>query len=241
MKNIFTYIFLIFIFSCSSTKLEKKLIGKWYSSSKNRIETEFDFYKDSLVIYNNFGKSTLKWKVESKNIYTSYTNKSGPIFKIYNYKSNKDSESLNIEIIANNSAPLELTKAKNAFDFFQKLIGLEIQLPTKETKLEQIGFPNNLNFNIYAGYNDNILVVKTDLASDLNNLEKDVNKFKENSRDELKRHLRFNLIADKNITDSQMDSIKDLLKTTSIERIFRTYKSKQADYENSLNWFGEKE
>ena len=241
MKNFFTYFFIIFLFSCSSSKLEKKLIGNWYSSSENKIDSEFEFYKDTLVIYDSFGKSTLKWKVESKNIYTSYANKSGPIFKIYKYKSNKDSESLNIEIIANNSAPLELTKAKNSFDFFQKLIGLKIQLPIKETKLEQIGFPNNLNFNIYAGYNDNNLVVKTDLASNLTNLENEVNEFKRNSRDELKKFLRFNLIADKNITETQIDSIKERLKTTSIERIFRTYKSKQADYENGLNWFGEKE
>ena len=70
---------------------------------------------------------------------------------------------------------------------------------------------------------------------------KEVNDFKENSREELKPFLRFNLIADKNITEVQMDSIKNQLKKTSIELIFRTYKNGQTDYENNLNWFGQKE
>lgn len=239
MKNILTYIFIVLIFSCSSSKQERKLIGNWYSASENRIDSEFGFYKDTLVIYDSYGKSTLKWKVSEQKIYSSFLNENGPTYK---YKLDQNNDSLNLELIGEKGFILPtLIKAKNAFDFFQKIIGLKIQLPIKETELEQIGLPTNLNFNVYAGFIDNNLKVKTDLASDLNNLENEVNRFKEHSRDELKRFLRFNLIADKNITESQMDSIKGILKQTSIERIFRTYQNKQADYKNNLNWFGQKE
>ncbi|WP_417237676.1 hypothetical protein [Bizionia sp.] len=215
--------------------MEKKLIGNWYSSSKNRIYSELQFYKDTLVIYDSSGKTTLKWNLDEGKIYTSHLNQSGPI---YDY----DLKSINLKLVRNDTIELpKFTKAKNAYDFFQKILNMQIDLPIKDSELIEIGFLEHLNFNIYAGYNNKELVVKTDLTPDLNNLESEVTEFKEKSRDELKRLLRFNLIADKNISEFQMDSIKNRLKTTSIEQIFRTYKNKQTDYKNNLNWFGQKE
>ena len=244
MKNILTYIFLISLFSCTSTNQKGKLIGTWYSNSDDNYRfLEFQFYNDSLIIYDVLGKNSAQWTINKDEIYLThingFTNKKQ---LTYSYKLNKSNELLNLKILGDTIIQLpELIKAKNTYDFFQKKVGIEIDLPIKETKLEQIGSPSNLNFNIYVGFIDNNLKVKTDLSSDLNNLENEVSKFKDNSRDELKRFMRFNLIADKNVTESQMDSIKGILKQTSIERIFRTYKSKQADYENNLNWFGQKE
>ena len=245
MKNILKYILLIFLFSCSSTKQEEQLIGNWYSNSYNNYGfLEFQFYNDSLIIYDEMlGKFSQEWEVNKDKIHLTnikgFTNKK---HLTYSYKLDKSKGFLNLKVLGDTVIELpKLRKAKNRFDFFKKTINLEIELPTKETKLEQIGFPSNLNFNIYVGYNDNNLVVKTDLASNLNNLESEVIEFKRSSRDELKKFLKFNLIADKNITEFQMDSIKDRLKSTSIEQIFRTYKNKQADYENNLNWFGQKE
>src|SRR5690625_1599139 len=244
MKNILAYILLIFLFSCASTQQKEKLIGNWYSNSDDNYGfLEFQFYNDSLISYDKLGKTFARWEVSKGQIHLShingFTNKKQ---LTYSYKLDKSNELLNLKILRDTIIQLpELIKAKNTYDFFQKNVGIEIDLPIKETKLEQIGLPSNLNFNIYAGFIDNNLKVKTDLASDLNNLENEVSKFKDNARDELKRFLRFNLIADKNVTESQMDSIKGILKQTSIEQIFRTYKSKQADYKNNLNWFGERE
>ncbi|TYA59587.1 hypothetical protein [Formosa maritima] len=244
MKNILAYILLIFLISCSSTKQKEKLIGNWYSNSNDNYGfIEFQFYNDSLISYDKLGKNFAQWEVSKDKIHLTHIK--GFIDKkqlTYSYKLDKSNELLILKILRDTIIQLpELIKAKNTYDFFQKYVGIEIDLPIKETKLEQIGLPSNLNFNVYVGFVDNNLKVKTDLASDLNNLDGEVNKFKEHSRDELKPFLRFNLIADMNVTESQMDSIKSILKQTSIERIFRTYKSKQADYENNLNWFGQKE
>ena len=244
MKNIFTYILIISIFSCSSTKQKEKLIGNWYSiSDDNYGLLEFKFYNDSLIIYDKLGKEFSQWEVNKNKIHlfniNGFTNKKQ---LTYSYKLDTSNELLNLKIIGDTIIQLpELIKANNTYAFFQKHLGIEIDLPINENKLIPLGFPNNFSFNIYAGFNDNNVVVKTDFTSDLKNLVKEVNDFKENSREELKPFLRFNLIADKNITEVQMDSIKNQLKKTSIELIFRTYKNGQTDYENNLNWFGQKE
>lgn len=236
MKKIFIYIFLVFIFSCSSTKQKKNLIGNWYSAKENKIDSQLQFHKDSLVIFEFFGKRTLKWNVKGNKIYSSYLKEKGPTFK---YQLDENNKVLKLELIGNNDFKLQkFMKANNAFEFFQKNIDLKIDIPESKTKLKPINQPRNLNFNIYAGYKNDSLVVKTDSTPNLDNLEEEVNQFKDNSRDELKRFLRFNLIADKNITESQIDSIKLRLKKTSIKLIFRTYKSKQINYKESLNWFG---
>ena len=235
MKNIFTYIFIIFIFSCSSTKQEKRLIGNWYTASENRIDSEFEFHKDSLLIYNSYGKTALKWKVKDQKIYSTYLTENGPTYK---YKIDENNVFLNLELIGDNGFILPtLIKAKSPFDFFQKIIDMDIELPTTENELEYLT-QNNTNYNIYAGYKNNNLIVKTDKSSDLNNLDYEVNEFIENSRDELKSFLKFNLIADKNIVQSKIDSIKYILKKTSIKPIYRTYKNEQIDYDESINWFG---
>jgi hypothetical protein len=244
MKNILTYILIIFLFSCSSTKQREKLIGNWYSNSNDNFGfLEFQFYNDSLILCDNFGKTFAQWEVDKDKIHLTYINGFTNKKELtYSYKLDKSNELLTLKILGDTIIQLpELNKAKNTYDFFQKNVGIKIDLPIKDNELIALSLPNKLVFNIYAGFSDNNLIVKTDFTSDLKNLEKEVNDFKENLREELRPFVRFNLIADKNITDFQMDSIKDQLKRTSIEQIFRTYKNKQADYENNLNWFGQKE
>jgi len=239
MKNIFTNILIFLIISCSSSKQENKLIGNWYTAKNNRIDAELQFYKDSLVIYEVFDKRTLKWDAKKDKIHSYYLKEKGPTYK---YQLDKKNQILNLELIGEKSFKLpEFRKAKNAFDFFQMTIDLEIELPESITELKNISQPNNLNFSIYAGFKDNNLVIKTDLSPDLNNLDKEVSCFKKNTREELKRFLKFNLIADKNITDFQIDSIKNRLNQTSIKIVFRTYKSNEINYVDTINWFGKNE
>ncbi|GGZ64926.1 hypothetical protein [Mesonia mobilis] len=239
MKKNFKFIFIFFLISCSFSKQEQKLIGNWYTAKNNRIEAEFQFYNDSLVIYEIFGKRTLKWDIKGDKIRTYYLKENGPVYK---YHLDEYKQILNLELIGEESFKLpEFRKAKNAFDFFEKTIDLEIELPECNDELKNISRPSRLNFNIYAGFKHNNFIVKTDSATNLKNLEKEVTKFKNNTRNELKRFLRFNLIADKNITNSQLDSIKNRLKETSIKNIFRTYKNNQIDYKDNLIWFGKNE
>jgi hypothetical protein len=216
--------------------MKEDLIGNWYYSDGNKIDSQFRFYKDSIVFINSFGwKSSLKWRIDSDKIYTSYLNESGPTYK---FKLLNDKQTLRIEFTNDDlSESVNFIKAKNSNDFyFQNIIGLEIELPTKESEFEHIDSSHYLNFNIYAGYDVNNLVVKPDSSTDLNNLTKEVAEFKENSRDELKKHIKFNLIADKKISKSKIDSIKNLLKKTSIELILRTYQIEKLDDINDSNW-----
>lgn len=244
MKNILINIFSIIIFSCSSNEQKEKLIGNWYTYRNHKDVIEFQFYKDSLIINDMiFGKYYQEWRVTKNNIFL--TNIKGSTDKkqlTYSYTLNKSNDLLNLKVLGDTIIQLpELRKAKNKFDFFKKTIDLEIVLPVCVDGLKNISQPNNLNFNIYAGFKDNNFTVKTDWSTDLKNLEKEVTKFKNNTRKELERKLRFNLIADKNITTTQLDSITNRLKETSIKIIFRTYKNDQIDYKDNLIWFGKKE
>ena len=244
MKNILTYILLIFLISCSPLKEKEKLIGNWYAKKQNIGIVEFKFYNDSIIIYDPLmGKYSQEWEINQDKIHLThikgFTSKKE---LTYSYKLDKSNELLALKILGDTIIQLpELIKAKNTYAFFQKNVGIEIDLPIKDNELIPLSLPNNLVFNIYAGFTDNNLVVKTDFSSDLKNLGKEINDFKEKTREELKPFLKINLIADKKITESQMESIKDQLKRTSIEPIFRTYKNKQTDYENNMNWFGQKE
>jgi hypothetical protein len=244
MKNIITCILLIFLFSCSSSKDKEKLIGNWYAKNDNNTIVEFQFSNDSLIIYDEiFGKYSQDWEINKDKIHLTningFTNKKQ---LTYSYRLDNSNELLNLEVLGDTIIQLpELRKAKNAFDFFKKIIDLEIELPKSTSELKNISQSNNLNFNIYAGFKHNNLVVKTDFSPNLNNLNSEVNSFRGNKREELKPFLRFNLITDKNISEFQLDSIKNRLKETSIERIVRTYKNDQTDYEHYLNWFVQKE
>jgi hypothetical protein len=141
---------------------------------------------------------------------------------------------------------LKFIKAKNGNTFFfNEILGLDIDLPTYKTQLNR---PEILNmkighngiYNIYVGYKDNNLVVKTDSSPDLENLKSEVDEFIENLRDELKRHTKFNLIADKNISKYEIDSIKNIMKETSIKQIYRTYKTRHI-YDVDTVWVQVKE
>ncbi|WMI69310.1 hypothetical protein [Mangrovimonas sp. YM274] len=238
MKHISTYISLLLLIGCSASKQENKLIGNWYSGKDNRIEEALQFYKDSLVLYTQFGKKTLKWSTKRDKIYVYYLKEEGIT---YNYTLDERKQTLKLKLIGGEASVLPtLTKAKNPYAFFLKMIDMEIELPTTESKLNYLN-ENNTAFNIYAGYNNNTLTLKTDTSANLNNLKYEVDAFVTNSREELKPFLKFNLVADKNIAKSDIDSIKQLLNKTAIKPIYRTYKNEQINYKGSINWFGKME
>lgn len=238
MRKLVKYILIVPLISCSSSNQEKKLIGNWYSAENNRIKEEFRFYKDSLIIYDVF-KNTVKWDVKRNQIHTYYLKEKGPTYK---FQLSKGDQVLHLQLIGDkNHNSFEFVKAKSAFDFLEKTIDLKIDLPKSTTNLEYINLADGLYFNIYAGYKNNKLIVKTDYSSTLNDFNNEVKHFIENKREELKPFLKYNLIADKNITDSQIDSIKNILRENSIRKIFRTYKSDEISYLKTIDWFGKTE
>lgn len=239
MKNKLTYILPLLILGCSTLKQEKKLIGKWYAAKNNGSIAELQFYKDSVMIYDVYDRKTLKWELKGDEIKTYDLEKKGPTYK---YQLKSKNQGLQLELIGDQNIALpEFWKAKNAFDFFLKTIELDIDLPKSTTGLKNISQPDYLNFNIYAGFKNKELIVKTDLSANLDNLVTEVRDFKKNKREELQGFLRFNVIADKNITAPQMDSIKNLLRQTSINTVFRTYRNNEVNYRETVDWFGKNE
>jgi hypothetical protein len=70
-KHVFTYLILFIVISCSTTKSKKELLGNWYYSEDGMIDSQFRFYKDSLVMVDGNGwKRKLMWKLDADSIYT---------------------------------------------------------------------------------------------------------------------------------------------------------------------------
>ena len=244
MKKILVYLLFILLFSCSTKKQKEELIGNWYSNSfKNYGFFEFRFYKDSLIVNDEMlGRFYQDWKIRKNNIFLSNIRGLTDKKKLtYAYELDNSKQFLNLKIIGDTITELpKLRKAKNAFDFFKKTIDLEIELPKSNDTLKIISEYNRFNFNIYAGFKKDKLVMKTDFSSDLNNLDNEIESFCENKQKWIKPLLRFNLIADKNISVGQIDLIVEKLEKTSIKQIFRSYQNKNQNYENNLIWFGQK-
>ncbi|WP_191858094.1 hypothetical protein [Hanstruepera ponticola] len=235
MKNFSLYFFIAFaLLNCSSSKIDKKLLGNWYYVSGNQIISVFQFHKDSLVINERIGKTTLKWFSKNQRINSAYLKENGPQ---YDYYLNPNNDTLFLRLLGKvNLEDITLIRAKNNYDLFKKIIGLNIELPESDINLNPISISDH-NFNVYAGYKDNNLIVKTDSNPNLDKIIEEVGRFRKNSRDEAKRFLKFNLIADKNIPASQMDSIISILEETSISKVYRTYQNKNTTNKGGLYWF----
>lgn len=223
--------------SCSSTDLKKELNGNWYYSDGDKVDFQLTFYEDTLVMMYDFGVVLrLKWKSDADSIYMQDAEKFGPTYK---YELDTDNQKLKL---SNSRVALNLLKANDVDEFvFDEIIGLKIELPLYKQSLSRSEYrklsnPHYWYIPIYAGYNNDKLIVKTKLSSNLNSIEKVVNELRDNSRDEIKNRLKFNLIADKNITVRQLDSIKDRLRETPIKRVFRAYKTQLLNDMNEKMW-----
>ena len=244
MKNLILIIIIAFLYSCTANEKDD-LIGSWFFRNELYGGTvEFQFLNDSVFIYDGLGIKSGSWEADKEKIYVTDIN--GPFVELnqmtYLYQLDQSKKLLNLKAIRDSVIQLpEFTKAESAHDYFQKSIDLEIQLPEISTKIGNTSRPTKLDFNIYAGFNNNKLVVKTDLSSDLNDLNNEVDNFIANKREELKPALRLNLIADKNLSKSQLDSVKIELRKSSIDTIVRTYVNKQSDNKHYLDWFVQNE
>ena len=241
MKSFFVFIFLIIVLGCSSVKEQNKLLGNWYSNSDaNYGLLAFQFYKDSLVVYEILGKSSADWNIKNDKIHLTHINGFTDKNQLtYAYQLEESNQVLRLDLVGDTLIKLpKFRKAKDAFDFFKKIIDLEIELPQSTDKLELISEHQHLNFNIYAGYKKDRLIVKTDQSLGLHTLEKEFKSHVKTLRDELKPWIKFNLVADKNITQPQLDSIKRLIRKSFTTPIYRTYTNAKIDDEHAINWYG---
>src|SRR5690554_3158678 len=242
MKQNLVYIFIIsMLFSCNSDNYKAELLGNWYFYDKpesSKHLNEFKMYSDSVVINSIMGKTIAKWKATNQQIHLyDIQGYPGGSELTYDYKLTSNNL-LDLKVYGDTIIEFKnILKAQNAMDFLQKSMSLKIDLPEKNKELLAIG-NSRFNFIIYAGYDDGRLKFITDNSDNLRNVDNEISDFKEKLGPRPFSKARFLLIADKNIPDNKMDSLKQILNQTSIKRIFRAYKNDTINYKNNLIWYG---
>lgn len=246
MKNIFRIIILVSILqSCSFSNKEKdKLIGNW---SVVYGPCEFEFYKDSLIL-NEMGMSYINsWNADGSKLHLG-TIKGLDSFGIkepvFDYRLSDNNDTLYIKKLTDSVFKFPIYRIKNGYDYLLKQLQLTIDLPSKNDLTSNT--ENHIGLNVYVGFRNGKLIAKTDSdkTKDLEEIKYETLAFLVSQEIELdSTNFQFNLLIDKNINNTNIDSIKDILKSTGYKRMFRVYTNEQVDYEKTdwkdeLNWFG---
>lgn len=247
MKPIYiAFILALFLYACSSNPEKEKLIGHW--SIPNGLN-EFEFYKDSLIVY-EWGMNYInEWDLDQSKLYLepikgldSFAIK----IKSFDYKLSTNLDTLFIKRETDSVFGPAILRINSAYDYHLKRLNLTIDLPIEKDLSKE---PNSsVGLNIYVGYNNGDLIAKLDddRQSDLTNIKLSAYEYLVNSDKEIKSDLHFNLIADKNVKDSELDSIRNILKQTRFSTIFRVYNNQKVDYnetdwKDELIWYGKME
>ncbi|MDT0688134.1 hypothetical protein [Autumnicola psychrophila] len=236
MRKIAFIFILIFFNSCQNNKEEKKFLGTWYAQEAYGEIIEVTFLEDTLYITDDSGNYAAEWKLLNNNRILFYNMHGPTTLKEIKFNYEIDSNNLELDRI-DNSLISEYKKADDAFNYFQKKIELNIDLPNTTDSL-MVATVTLERFLIYAGYRDNNLIVKTDYSNNLSNLKYEVDSIRNIYKDHGKGLMSINLIADKDIPNKSIDSILEIINSTSVEYIFRTYKNTNHTYKHDLNWFG---
>jgi len=248
MKNVIrTLIVLCILQSCSKKNIDNDLLGNWSSTKSSNI-VDLQFFKDSLV-YDAWGKTTkFSWiSSKSKIYYTQLTNIDPELETdfILEYKLNEQKDTLFVKTETDSSFSNQFLKIKNGIQYLKKNINLDFDLPKKESELISSG-NKEFDFNIYVGFKNGKLLVKTDRYINLYGIQSEIYDLIFSVKEQEKEQIKYLLFADKRVPEKEIDSIKKLLKETTIKKIFRVYTNEQVDYEKTdwkdeLNWFGEYE
>jgi len=255
MRNLYLLLLvLITLFNCSINEAEKKLIGQWNNFPMGG-SSDIKFYKDSIVIFDYGEKRIGKWNANSSIININFTNTDSEGKRNYNlfYKisSNNDTLLTKIDTVLKDMSYMSLLKVNDNWEHYLREINLDINLPTASFKIFEKD-SSSLGIDIYVGYENNKLSIKTYGGSKLENLERIkslVYNMKSTKNKEEIIKLNFNLIADKKVSEEKIDSIKEVLRNFPEIKIFRVYRNDEENYGkyditlkgNLWNWYGKYE
>ena len=246
MKDIFRIIILVSILqSCSNSNGEKdRLIGNW---SIINGHSEFEFYKDSLIL-NEMGMSYLNsWNIDGSKLYIDAIkglDSFGIKESVFDYRLSDNNDTLYIKRPTDSIFRFPIFRIKNSYDYLLKQLELTIDLPIKNNLISQK--ENRSSLDVYVGFRDGKLIAKTssDITLDLDEIRDETFAFITSLKTELdSTNFQFNLLIDRNINNTKIDSIKNILQSTGYKKIFRVYTNEKVDYEKTawkeqLNWFG---
>jgi len=248
MKTVIRTLLVICILqSCSKKNIDNDLLGNW-SSTKSANIVDLQFFKDSLI-QNSWERTTkFSWKInDSKIYYTQLTNLDPELETdfILEYKLNARKDTLFVKKETDSSYTNQFLKINNGLQYLEKNINLDFDLPKKENGLISSG-NKKFDFNVYVGFKNGKLVAKTNRYINLDGIQSEIYDLIFSVEKQEKEQIKYLLFADKKVPEKEIDSIKKLLKETTVKKIFRVYTNDQVDYErrgwkDELNWFGEYE
>ena len=248
MKHILTILFIVIIFqSCKTNTDKEKLIGNW--SIPNGL-VELEFYKDSLIVTESgYYKYINEWSIDKSKLYLETVkglDSFGLKTKLFDYKLSVNLDTLFLKQPSDSIFKPPFLRIKSAFDYLTKQQYLTIDLPSKQHLIKEP--ESSIGLNIYAGYNNGKLIAKSDDESnlDLTDINFFAYEYMAVTKEGIQDNLHYNLIADKNIPVKELDSIREILKSTDFNDIFRVYTNEVIDYNKTgwrekLVWYGSME
>jgi hypothetical protein len=245
MKTIYSILILtLFVFSCTSNPEKDKLIGNW--SVPNGL-IEFEFYKDSLIyIEGGYYRYINEWNVENSKLHLepikgldSFAIK----IKSFDYKISGNLDTLFIKRETDSVFRSPILRIESAYDYLLKRNYLTVNLPTKQNLGKEP--KSSVGLNIYVGYNNGKLIAKSDDDKhlDLTDIKFYAYEYMAMTEEGIQDNLHYNLIADKRVKSSELDSIRNILKQTTFSDIFRVYTNEKIDYnkidgQDKIVWYG---
>lgn len=245
MKTIIrTLLIFCILQSCSKKNIDNDLLGNWSSIKSSNI-VNLQFFKDSLIQIAWERTTKFSWTSDGSKVhYTQLTNIDPELETdfIFEYKLSAQKDTLLIKKETDSSFSRQFLKINNAYQYFEKNINLDINLPNKQNGLISSG-NKELDFNIYVGFNNRELVAITDRYLNLDSLQNEIYHLILSVKKQEKEQIKYLLFTDKKASKKDIDSLKKILRETTIKKIFRVYTNEQVDYERTnykdeLNWFG---
>ena len=241
MKKI-TLIFLTYLifYSCQKEGSKSDFIGNWSATSDTNFDINITFSNDSILIENpvvHFDRNySTKWKVIGKKIELEET--------VWDYKLNLEKDTLLIKHQTDSVYDLSLKRIKSKYEFLENKLGLELKLPSTNEKIFPIS-NKEFGINIYIGKQKDTILIKTDkYLKQFGELKYKISSFYFSKNKSESDSLRLNLFVDNEVSDSELDSIKSILKEYQIKRFFRIYNNKEYtknDWKAEINWLGKYE
>ncbi len=245
MKKGIQLLLLITVFNCTTNDYKNKLIGDWYLEKKPEIGLHFSI--DSLLIHSIPLRTKQTWRADESNIYLQNITDLNFNQLDEKFLSNHFiyTSSINLDTLRWTSKKdstkkiYKFIRIKNRFEHFQKVIRLRIDLPKSKKNLLPINIKYNKPHLFIALDHDRLKIKNNNQFLTVEYLRYFVYSLREKiGENEFESKFVFNLLADKNVTELQLDTIKKVLKIAGIKRIFRVFKNESIDYNDNLKWYG---
>jgi hypothetical protein len=241
----------ILLIGCNN-KYEKKLIGTWFSLQENE---KLQFDTDSLFV-NDISKIGT-WNADKNSINYNWSLYPQDSIKKTTLKYKLNSfDSLVLNSKNNKNEKYTFLKSDNFLNFLFKKNNIHINLEKNSKAKFQDKTENKYSIKIFAGYNNDSIIVKSEYSKNLENLEYDLRKILEdvnpyftneynNFNESFKEKINFNrwikikihylLFIDKSIPNNLIENIVEKLRKSEIKNIYRAYMTEESKYIDFYN------